>query len=276
MSLIFYNQDLLELLEQFYVLTGIRIVLFDADGSESAACPSGGRGLCGYMRKNELFRNRCSECDAENFKKCRKTQKLTVYKCHAGFIEAVSPLTEGGRLIGYVMFGQIADSGEKADFAQRITALCREYGESDVDKYVKKIKYKSPKHVLAASKILDAITSYILMKEMVRPRGKQLIDEIEKFVDAHLSEDLSVERLCSEFAVSRSRLYDYVGQSISGGIASFVKQKRLLAAKKLVEQTDLPLAEIAYKTGFADYGYFLRVFKRQFGISPGNVRKTLK
>ena len=102
------------------------------------------------------------------------------------------------------------------------------------------------------------------------------IDEIEKFVDAHLSEDLSVERLCSEFAVSRSRLYDYVGQSISGGIASFVKQKRLLAAKKLVEQTDLPLAEIAYKTGFADYGYFLRVFKRQFGISPGNVRKTLK
>lgn len=46
------------------------------------------------------------------------------------------------------------------------------------------------------------------------------------------------------------------------------KSKRLLKAKELLQATDMSVAEIATAVGFSDYNYFLRAFKKAFGISP--------
>ena len=57
-------------------------------------------------------------------------------------------------------------------------------------------------------------------------------------------------------------------QYTSGGIASFIKQKRLKKAKLLIKTTDMKISEISAAVGFSDYNYFLRVFKKEFGVSP--------
>lgn len=83
---------------------------------------------------------------------------------------------------------------------------------------------------------------------------------------------LHVGVLCKEFNISRTRLYEATKQYIDGGIAAYIRKKRLSKAKELLKTTDLPIAEIAYSVGFSDYNYFLRVFKNQFMVSPKKVR----
>ena len=45
-------------------------------------------------------------------------------------------------------------------------------------------------------------------------------------------------------------------------------QKRLEKAKKMLMESELPLAEISAQCGFKDYNYFITVFKKTVGIPP--------
>ena len=60
------------------------------------------------------------------------------------------------------------------------------------------------------------------------------------------------------------------------GIAEYIRKLRIDRARQLLaEQTDLSLAEIAYKCGFSDYNYFITVFKKMVGAPPIAYRQHL-
>ena len=274
MALLFENTELMELMQAFHKLTGIRIILFDESGTELLSYPPQNENFCSCMRKNTDFDKKCRACDMQALEKVRKLKGLYVYKCHAGFIEAASPINAGERIIGYMMLGQITDNKNKEEFFEQMKALAKTYGVGDsLDGMISKIKYRNEKQILAAAKILDACTGYVQMKEYVHPSGKELIDQIEQFVETHISEEIDVERLCREFHISRTRLYDLTRQYINGGIASFIRQKRLEKAKILLKTTDMSISEISDAVGFSDYNYFLRVFKKEYGVPCGKIRK---
>ena len=55
--------------------------------------------------------------------------------------------------------------------------------------------------------------------------------------------------------------------------SSYVQLLRLNQAAWLLTQTQLPVAEVAVKSGFASIKTFHRVFKYQYGMAPGEYRK---
>lgn len=274
MTLLFQDKELMELMQNFYVLTGIKIALFDENFAELISYPLDKKIFCMYMRESEEFRNKCLLSNREACLNCNKTGTLQIYKCHIGLTEVVAPIKENGRIIGYMMFGQISDNKNKDELIQKMTEICKDYNiEKDLSKSIKKIKYRNNKQILAAAKILDVFTEYILLKEMVQLSGKQLIDGIESYIENHIGEEITIERLCTEFNIKRTRLYNTMQQYTSGGIANFIKKKRLAKAKLLIRTTDMKIPEISDAVGFSDYNYFLRVFKKEFGISPKKYRK---
>ncbi|MBQ8408372.1 MAG: PocR ligand-binding domain-containing protein [Clostridia bacterium] len=274
MALLFQDNALLELMQDFYVLTGMRIVLYDENFVKLASYPSRREAFCACMRENPAFDRKCLENDLEAHKHCIATKNLYIYKCHAGLVEAIVPITEGARIIGYIMCGQITDIENKGKNFEKLSALCREYGvESDLGELIGKIKYRSERQIRAASKILEACTEYVRLKEIVQPSGKQLIDSIELFVETHIKEEIDVDRICCEFNISRTRLYEVIRPYTDGGIAAFIKNKRLEHAKNLIKTTSLPIPQIASESGFSDYNYFLRVFKRKYGVSSKKMRQ---
>jgi len=274
MSLLFHDTELMDLMKDFYVLTGIRIILFDDNCAELASYPPFKETLCAKLRENPDFERKCQKCDSASFERCRRTHTFDVYKCHAGLIDATAPITEGGRIIGYMMFGQITDNKDKAAFCAGMEELCRRYGVTeDMSERIQKIRCRSERQIRAAAKILEALTVYIQLREIVSPSGKQLIDSIEHFIDEHISEEIDITRLCDEFGISRTRLYEQTGKYIGCGLAAFIRKKRLEHAKNLIRTTDMTVAEISDAVGFADYNYFMRVFKQEFGVSPRKMAK---
>ncbi len=273
MSLRFNTQEIADLMKNFYTLTGIRIVLFDEDYNEIFAYPKECLPFCLHMRQDPNFYNLCCKSDKTSFEICKKTGKLTMYKCHANLIEATSPIMNNGSVIGYIMFGQVCDSKEKDNFKKELLELSKNYEHFNED-LIKKVKFKSEKQLVAASKILEAFTSYILLKEIIKPSRIELFSAIDEYIAQHLSEDISVTTLCQKFYISRTQLYALCKRYIPVGIASYIKTKRLSKAKELLQTTDMSVADISKAVGFSDYNYFLKSFKKHFGVQTKNIRKN--
>jgi AraC-like DNA-binding protein len=275
MQLLLYNKEFTELLENFYTLTGIRVVLFDENYTELVSYPADKTTFCNTMKKIPSFCQKCATSDKNSFEKAKTTRKLAIFTCHAGLTEATVPIMEKDKIIGYLMFGQITNEKNKDAFFQHMKELCSSYKTNiNVDELIKKIKYRNKKQIEAASKILDAFTNYVQYKEMVYLSKKRFIDSVEEYIDRHMSENITVEDLCIEFGISRRSLYDKMNQYVSGGVAAFIRQKKLNHAKHLLSTTNMSITDIADVSGFSDYNYFLRLFKHNFGISPKQFSKS--
>jgi transcriptional regulator GlxA family with amidase domain len=53
----------------------------------------------------------------------------------------------------------------------------------------------------------------------------------------------------------------------------YLTRLRLHLARRLVETTELSLADIAFLVGYRQLTYFVRQFRRLFGQSPGRLRE---
>ncbi len=267
--------ELAALLEQFYILTGIRISVRDEKLYKVLAYPAEPTNFCGYMRGSDnAFDKKCADHENRVFGRCRREKKLVFFHCHAGLTGAAAPLMMDDRVVGYMIMMQFSDHRIDEGFVREVMEYCEQYRTyPELEEHVRKIKYKKQAQIVAAAKIMEAITSYILQKEMIRPQKKELFDRLRQYVETHLNENISVDGLCEYFHVSRTHLYSALEGRFSGGIAEFVREKRLSAARKLLKGSDIPISEISQRVGFSDYNYFLRVFKKRYGISPKTLRR---
>lgn len=83
---------------------------------------------------------------------------------------------------------------------------------------------------------------------------------------------LGPEFLCKNVGVSRSRLYRIFEPA--GGISNYIRRKRLLeTCRALADDTSAhSVSHIAEQFGFVDPSSFSRMFKREFGLSPKEIR----
>lgn len=96
------------------------------------------------------------------------------------------------------------------------------------------------------------------------------------YVQEHLHETLSRENVATFLKLHPnhiSRLFNhFAGQTFS----DYVRDRRLSNAQELLRDPQMNISEISYACGFTDPNYFARCFRRRFGRSPGQSRKSLR
>ncbi|PMR75326.1 helix-turn-helix transcriptional regulator [Billgrantia endophytica] len=101
------------------------------------------------------------------------------------------------------------------------------------------------------------------------------LNTLDRFIDQHLACSLTVgdlaEQACLSEAHFRSRFRDQTGLSPW----QYVRRRRLEAARRLLEESRLPLSEIAANTGFAHQSALSHAFRNTFGCPPSQVRQRL-
>ncbi|QRE72309.1 AraC family transcriptional regulator [Methylobacterium aquaticum] len=97
---------------------------------------------------------------------------------------------------------------------------------------------------------------------------------IRSHIDAEIgSADLSVDRICHRFGVSRSGLYRLFAPL--GGVAEYIRRRRLARAyRELAEGggQGARVSEIAYRFGYGSPASFATAFRMEFGMSPAEVK----
>lgn len=275
LSLNFDIEQMEMLMKSFYTLTGIRFVLFDTDFREVISYPKESCDFCRLMKSYPETRRKCNYTDRLSFEKCEQANSLLLYKCHAGLVEAVMPLHENEKIIGYLIFGQITDNPDKTALYKSLPLLRDNYGINidALEKGINNISYKSNEHILAAAKIMEACTSFIIYKELITPDSNKILESVKSYIDNHLGEDIEIEILCKEFNIGRTKLYEIFRKELNLGVSRYILLRRMHHAKKLLKTTSLSIPEIASSVGFDNYNYFSRIFKKTYNKSPKSYRK---
>lgn len=89
-------------------------------------------------------------------------------------------------------------------------------------------------------------------------------------------ETLSVESIARSLGINRTRLWRCFKKEKKLTLEEYIFRIRINEAAFLLQnKTELTIKEVAEKTGYYCYDYFIRIFKKYFGISPGRY-KNLK
>ena len=105
----------------------------------------------------------------------------------------------------------------------------------------------------------------------------EFFNDINKLIDDNLvSGEVSTSFLADKLSTSISTLNRRL-KNMSGLTANiYIRNRRILMAKRLLETTDLTVSEIEVQCGFNTTGHFSRVFKTETGLSPIDYRQNLK
>lgn len=102
------------------------------------------------------------------------------------------------------------------------------------------------------------------------PRIRVVID----YIVAHPTERYTSERLSSMADLAETTFRRLFKEQTGKTPMDFLREIRLTTAARKLLISNSQISSIAYEVGFEDPNYFVRVFKKAFGMTPNRYRKT--
>lgn len=109
-----------------------------------------------------------------------------------------------------------------------------------------------------------------------RPIEKKDITRILNYIHKHLQdpEMLSLSRIANKFNVSINHMGLYFRKETGQPVKQYINQCRLEVIGKKVAKGEMSFSEIAYQFGYVDESHFYKSFKKFYGTSPTEYRKS--
>lgn len=92
------------------------------------------------------------------------------------------------------------------------------------------------------------------------------------WVQENYAQPLSRESVAALFTLSPNHLSRLFSQQGTLSFVDYVRWVRMGKARTILQKYHLPVAEVARRCGYPDSDYFSRLFRRQFGLTPGEYR----
>ncbi len=111
-----------------------------------------------------------------------------------------------------------------------------------------------------------------------RPRrsdddGAALVERAVRFLQGAYSNPVRIGALASRLGIDRTSLFRLFRKHLGMSPQAYLHRFRMERADVLLQETDLPIAEIACSVGLESQAHFTRAFRRHRGCTPGAFRK---
>ncbi|PYI50552.1 helix-turn-helix domain-containing protein [Paenibacillus flagellatus] len=103
-----------------------------------------------------------------------------------------------------------------------------------------------------------------------------LTERIIDYMESHLSDELSVERICSAFSIGKTRLSLLIKKTTGCGVMEYANRLKIEKAKEHIREDNYNFTEIAGLLGYSSVHYFSKQFKKMTGSSPSEYANILK
>lgn len=124
---------------------------------------------------------------------------------------------------------------------------------------------------ILAERYVKSVTSEADFKKQMKKHDK-LAAIISYINNYYHNTELSVNYLANIFSLSPSYLTHFFKEEYGKNISEYINETRIRNAKTLLETTDIPISEVAFKCGFLDANYFSRKFRQIAGVTPRKYR----
>ena len=102
------------------------------------------------------------------------------------------------------------------------------------------------------------------------------LQRVLKHIHGHISQNIDIDELASVACFSTPYLIRLFKRELGTSPLQYVNQKKVERAQLMLFTTDMPVKEVAYSLGFSDHSYFIRMFRKQTGITPQEYRERMR
>lgn len=115
---------------------------------------------------------------------------------------------------------------------------------------------------------LSRLIGYISDKRS--PRNKRIVDEAIRYIEAkYADKEMNLQAIAAHTGVSAPYMSKMFREVAGKPITQYLTEYRLEKARAmLAERSDAKIVQVADESGFNDYPYFSKVFKKHYGMSP--------
>ena len=106
----------------------------------------------------------------------------------------------------------------------------------------------------------------------LRVNHEPLLAEVFAVIERRYADTLSLRDVARAVNMSAGHLTTTVRKRTGRTVQEWIVDRRMVAARRLLAGSDLPVGEIGARVGYPDPGYFARVFAKAHGTSPGRWR----
>ena len=107
--------------------------------------------------------------------------------------------------------------------------------------------------------------------------SKHYMENVQEYIQSNLTDpNLSVKNISEALNISSTALSAMFSQQLKTTPAKYIRKLRLDKAGELLKTTSLSIQEICDACGFGSLETFHRVFKEEYGITPGKLRRLSK
>ncbi|MCI8810198.1 MAG: helix-turn-helix domain-containing protein [Oscillibacter sp.] len=275
MNTLFDEKQLLQLMTNLYILTGMRANILDPYGQDIRLFKDH-PPFCRAINELPEGHERCVACDMRKVKKYNADKGFQFYRCHLGICEAVMPLYDKSHPLAYLIFGCFLDDSPIEDQWANTESLLDWYPGSIDDLHYDFLQFRrySQKELQAYAETLEALSAYIQLKGMILSTEQTDLQKLELYLEQHYMEKLSLASISKELHIGRTKLCT-LAKELSGGhtLSYLIAQRRIAAAKGLLVQSGMPISAVGEAVGISDYNYFSKIFRTVTGTTPSAFRK---
>jgi len=135
---------------------------------------------------------------------------------------------------------------------------------------------------LAIALAMQLIRQYSSLKDvqighggMAPHRLRKAIGLIDQHLDGEEQGRVRLRLVAKEVGMSYSHFSRAFKQSLGMSPTNYIAARRIERAKRLMQETDFPISEIALRSGFSSQSHFTTSFRRLAGVTPGSFRREI-
>ena len=105
--------------------------------------------------------------------------------------------------------------------------------------------------------------------------GRNTVEkEMVSYIQQNFTGKISLREFGEQFHLSEKYISRYFKEHFHITLSQYVTYLRLEHAKKLLQDTDIPVTDVAMQSGYQNVSYFIRSFQKAYAVSPLKYRKN--
>ncbi|MBD9650271.1 helix-turn-helix transcriptional regulator [Ensifer sp. ENS09] len=106
-------------------------------------------------------------------------------------------------------------------------------------------------------------------------REREAVGRAAQILSSNLAQPPSLSELAEAAGLSQRRLTQGFRESYGSTMFGYLREARLSAARVMLEETDMPLKQIAFHVGYGHANNFIAAYRERFGTSPRRHARKL-
>ncbi|MGF7144463.1 two-component system response regulator YesN [Anaerotaenia torta] len=114
-----------------------------------------------------------------------------------------------------------------------------------------------------------------VIREKVTDNNSEIIKRIKEIIEREYSENISIQSIADRIFLSPTYLCAVFKQETGQTINQYITHIRIEAAKRMLEDSSVRLADIGCLVGYIEPSYFSKIFKKYTALTPKEYRQML-